>query len=236
MSLQQVKVLGGSHIVAVGIDPTDNNYYALPVNHTTGELISTSAPSTPTDILKQQDFVSWLALTKQVYTAGPSAAITGTVTGQTSFVATTPTFLLTIPAGITCIPLLMGLCQTGTVAGDNINILMGKDYQNRYSSGGTTLLAARDRDGLKNASCVLSSNPTATADTGDVPARMMAVQIAADISPAEGLINEVVWTPAGALDFLDGPAAWLIYTFAATTGPTWFYEFKWAELATSSLP
>lgn len=236
MALQEIKQLGGTHIVAVGVDPTTGGYYPLPVNAVSGQIAVSSTPSAVADVLKAQDFVSWLALTKKVYTASAASAVNGTVTGQTSFVATTPTFLLSVPLGITAIPLLAALAQSGTVAGADINILMAKDYENRFSSGGTALQAIRDRDGLANPSCTMRSGATATADAGVVPTRMWGLQLGPDVSPAEGVINEAVWTPAGALDFIDGPGSWLIYTYAGTTGPTWLYEFKWAEIATSELP
>lgn len=235
MPLEEVKELGGNHIIPVGIDPTTGKMYPMAIDPSTGSLISgpTSSSESLQSILKRQDFVSYLSSIGKTFSASAAAPNT-TITGQTSYVNTTPTFLLNVPSGITAIPLFMGLAQTGTVAGADINVLMGKDKINRYSSGGTEASYMVDRSSIVRApSCKLYTNPTAVAGAA---LRMLGQQIAADVSPAEGVINEVVWTPAGRLEFLDGPAAWLVFTFAGTTGPTWFWEFGWAELLTSDLP
>lgn len=234
MPLSEITQLGGTKILAVGVDPLTGKMYPLPVNPTSGEVIvGQVAAQSIQDILKQQDLISYLSLTGKTFTASPSTT-SATVTGQTSYVNTTPTFLLDVPAGITAIPLYMGLAQTGTVAGGDINILMGKDKIDRYNTGGTEASYMNDRSvSTRTPSCKLYTNPTAVAGNA---LRMMGQQIAADVSPAEGVINESVWTPAAKLDFLDGPAAWLVYTFAGTTGPTWFWQFGWAELLTSELP
>jgi hypothetical protein len=66
--------------------------------------------------------------------------------------------------------------------------------------------------------------------------QMWAPLVGQDVSPAEGVTNELVWTPpAGVPDFLIGPAAWLINTNAATTGPTWNFAFKIAAFLTTEL-
>lgn len=209
------------------------NYHETLVGSDGSPLSAASSNLTMVERLRSQDFLSYLALQGKTFTLGPSSAINATVTGQTSFVATTPTFLLNVPTGKTVIPLFMGLCQAGTVAGGDITVLMGKDKISRYSSGGTELSALPDRGsiGTQPTSKLYSG---ATATTG-VATRMMGLLLGPDVSPAEGVINEIVWTPAATLDFLDGPAAWMIYTYAGTTGPTWFYEFKFAEVDTSDL-
>lgn len=209
------------------------NYHEMLVDSSGKPLSPTTTNLTVLERLRDQDFLSYLAAQGKTFTAGPATAVNNTETGQTSFASTTPTFLLDVPSGITAIPLFMGLCQTGTVAGGDIDVIMGKDKIKRYSSGGTASGVVCDRSGANvNPSCTLYRSPTAIAG---VAIRMMGLTLAADVSPAEGVINEIVWTPAGALDFLDGPATWAVWTYAGTTGPTWFYEFKWAEVATSDL-
>lgn len=208
------------------------NYHEMLVGTDGQPLSAGSASLTVVERLRSQDFLSYLALQGKTFTLGPST-LQGTVTGQTSFVSTTPTFLLDVPTGKTVIPLFMGLAQAGTVAGGDITVLMGKDKIDRYDSGGTELNALPDRSSA-------GTQPTSKLYTGataiaGVATRMMGLVLGPDVSPAEGVINEIVWTPAATLDFLDGPAAWLIYTYATGTGPTWLYEFKFAEVDTSDL-
>ena len=155
------------------------------------------------------------------------------VTGQTSFANTTPTFLVDVPAGTTMIPLMMSLSQTGTVAGALIDVVMEFDDTTRRASGGTaeTIFCARPR-AAQQQKCVMYSGATASAGYG---VRVAGWQVGADVDTAEGAIHELLWTPTGSLDFLDGPASWLIYTYAATTGPTWFWTLKFAEIPTIEL-
>ena len=188
--------------------------------------------------LKGGDIASLLALDGLVFRAA-DADQNDVVTGQTSFVATTPTFLLDIPAGTTVIPLGVNLNQTGTVAGAAIDIIMEFDDADRYASGGTaeTILPARTLgpNGAPTAAtslCTFYTGATAEAGYG---IRVDGVTVGQDVSSAEGVINEYVWTPSGGYDFLVGPASWLVYTYAGTTGPTWFWTFKWGEILTVNL-
>lgn len=180
-------------------------------------------------LTKQADLLSFLASSGRVYYAS-DADQNDLVTGQTSFADTTPTFLLNVPTGTTAIPLMLRLSQTGSVAGGAIDVIMEFDNAGRYSSGGTseTVLGAKTTGALTNA-CTLYSGATAAAGYG---IRVMGMTVGQDVSPAEGSPNEIVWTPAAGLDFLVGPAAWAIYTYAGTTGPTWFWTIKWAEVPT----
>ena len=154
------------------------------------------------------------------------------VTGQTSFANTTPTFMVDVPKGLTLVPLMMSLSQTGTVAGALINVVMEFDDTLRYASGGTSETTFNARPG-KGASPVLCrSGATAAAGYG---IRVAGWQVGADVDTAEGAIHELLWTPTGSLDFLDGPASWLIYTYAGTTGPTWLWTIKYAVIPTIEL-
>lgn len=148
------------------------------------------------------------------------------VTGQTSFANTTPTFMLRVPAGTVCVPLLVALGQSGTVAGDAISVIIESDNADRYSSGGTaeTVYSARTGGTVSNA---VTAYSTATASAG-YGTRVMGVTVAQDVAPAEGISNEIIWTPSGP-DYLVGPASFLVYTFAASTAPTWFWTLKWLE-------
>src|SRR5690349_4912055 len=111
-----------------------------------------------------------LALDGRLFVAG-DADENDMVTGQTSFAATTPTFLLQVPSGTTCLPLSVDLSQSGTVAGGDITVVIEVDDIDRYSSGGTaeTIFSPTKTSGPTSApvartpACVLYSNPTAAA-------------------------------------------------------------------------
>ena len=189
-----------------------------------------------TTLLRGGDLASQLAIEGLAFRAS-DADQNDLVTGQTSFVATTPTFLLDIPEGTTVIPLGINLNQTGTVAGGAIDIIVEFDNADRYASGGTaeTILSSRTTgpSGTTNTSlCTLYSNPTAEAGYG---IRVDAVTVGMDVSSAEGVVNEYIWTPSGGYDFLVGPASLLVYTYAGTTGPTWFWTIKYGEILTVNL-
>ena len=62
------------------------------------------------------DLLTWLAADGRIFYAS-DADQNDMVTGQTSFAATTPTFLLSVASGTTVIPLMMKLAQSGSVAG-----------------------------------------------------------------------------------------------------------------------
>lgn len=151
-----------------------------------------------------------------------------TVTGQTSFVATTPTFLLDVPLGRTAIPLFVNMNQTGAVAGGTIHALFEVDNADRYASGGTEETAFPDpSDGRVTNLCKLYSGATANAGYG---ARIDGIQMAPDTTPAvtESPKPGPVWR-AEKLYRLVGPAAFLVFTWAGTTGPSWYWSIGWAE-------
>lgn len=178
------------------------------------------------------DLLAWLSAEGRIFYAS-DADQNDLVTGQTSFANTTPTFLLDVPSGTTAIPLGVRLFQTGSVAGGAVDVIMEIDDADRYNTGGTseTVLCSRTSGGQTNL-CALYSGATANAGYG---VRIFGATLGQDVSPAEGAVNEVVWAPSAGLDFLVGPAAFAIYTYAGTTGPTWFWTIKWAELPTAML-
>lgn len=163
------------------------------------------------------------------------------VTGQTSFAATTPTFLLANPSGSGryMIPLQVILSQTGSVAGGAVDVIVEIDDTNRWSSGGTqeaVLCARTDNplgatavDGTGANKCILYSGATASAGYG---IRLAGTTIGPDVSPAEGAIQQFIWTPQVGADILAPNSSLLVYTYAASTGPTWFWTVKWCEVPT----
>lgn len=179
------------------------------------------------------DPAAWLAAEGRVY-YGAGAALNTAVTGATSFATTTPTLLLDVPENTTAIPLMARLFQAGTVAGGAVTVLIEIDNADRYTSGGTaaTVLGARTTGAKTQASTLYSTAGSAITATDAVGVRLAGYLLGQDVSPAEGAVNEVIWTPTAGLDLLVGPAAFIVNTFAAVTGPTWFFSVKWAEIPT----
>lgn len=159
---------------------------------------------------------------------GSDAAQGDLVTGQTSFATTTPTWLLRVPSGTTAMPFLVSATQAGTVAGGVIDFIVEIDNADRFSSGGTTetVLNSKTAGRTFSNNCTLLSGATATDAYGD---RVFGIQVGQDVEPAEGAVQEILWTPTVGADYLVGPASLLVYTFAASTGPSWYWTIKWAE-------
>jgi hypothetical protein len=160
------------------------------------------------------------------------------VTGQTSFADTTPTFDLEVPSGTTAIPLLVRLGQVGTVAGGAITVNMALSVNLAcYASGGTSEAVYNARtDVTTGNACALWSTPTCTTARA-IKNLYSTPLIGPDVSPAEGVFAEVVWTPerAGHPLYIVGPGALAVFTWAGTTGPTWAWTFAWAEVPTTTL-
>ena len=185
--------------------------------------------------------VAVMTAQNRVFNVGP-ASISTTAAGTTTQANTTPTWLLDIPSGITCIPLLVSLAQTGTVAGGAITVIMEVDNADRYTSGGaamTVLNARTDGPALPSSggvAPVFYVRSAAIAATDAYGVQIWAPVVGPDVSSAEGAITELVWTPPmGAPEYLVGPAALLINTNAGTTAPTWNYAFKIAAFLTTEL-
>ena len=152
------------------------------------------------------------------------------VVGQTSFANTTPTFLLNVPTGTTCQPLYVKLSQVDPVAGAAIDIIFEIDNIAAYASGGVAELAFSTRAvAADTASCTLYTNATATAGYGIAVDHIM--QITQDVVMAIGDSypqHEIDWTPPVPMPLV-GPASFKVFTYAATTGPSWNWSIGWAE-------
>lgn len=148
------------------------------------------------------------------------------VTGQTSFDATTPTFLFyqTGAASRLCLS-SMQLSQSGTVAGGDIFITLAVDNTNRYASLGT-LVTPQNMNAADTtaANVTFRYNPTATAAGSGT--RYLGTWVA---NADTGIITT--------LDFQDAvqigvTGSILVYTWAATTAPSWKFVFELAEFTT----
>lgn len=186
-------------------------------------------------LYQAQNPMSVLAVEGRVFDFNTSA-INTTVTGTTTLANTSPTWLLDIPDGVTAIPLLASLQQAGTVAGAAVTVIMEKDNADRYTSGGTAMTVYNDMaKSVPTGVAMYSRIGSAIVATDAYGIQMWAPLVGQDVSPAEGVTNELVWTPPGALDFIKGPGAWIINTNAGTTGPTWYGYFKVALVQTTEL-
>ena len=155
------------------------------------------------------------------------------ITGQTSFVATTPTFLVSQSAGAKRVVLSsLNLSLVGTPPGGAVNVLVALDRTNRYSAGGSSvtpqnLLADPDDAADANAAgFAFRTNPTATA-----------AGVGANLPRYcwHWLIPRLVANPTPfSVGFEDGAVigktgSILIYTWAATTAPSWLFSFEFIE-------
>lgn len=157
------------------------------------------------------------------------------VTGQNSYVATTPTFLLDVKAGTIAIPLWVHMSQAGTVAGDPIAVYMSFDRAARYSSGGTSEAITSMHTGrLQSQTSLLYSGATAAAAT---EARLLKSQLLDQDVTDPNTTESIHWEAFRNFipPFLQGPAALLVFSYAATTGPTWEWSIGWAEIPTANL-
>lgn len=201
-----------------------------------------------TIFLNYQDPFGYLAAEGYMYRFS-GAALNTTATGATSFATTTPTFCLVVDAGtqFAVIPAEARLFQAGTVAGGAITYLMEMDNADRYTSGGTALLAQNVKTTgptlasrvTAGAVAMYDTNSTAIVATDAVGIRMDGALLGQDVSPAEGAVQSIIWTPQAGIDILAPTASlgasWLINTSAAVTGPTWLYSFKAAVVPLSWL-
>lgn len=137
-----------------------------------------------------------------------------TITGQTSFVATTPTFLINQASAAHRVVLSnFALCQIGTPAGGTIHIAVAIDSADRYSSGGTAITPqATAMPSAVSAGFGFRFNPTASA-----PSSVRYLYEWTQPAWAGSIFNP---------DLHDGlligfTGSILVYTWAAATAPTW---------------
>ena len=157
------------------------------------------------------------------------------VTGETSYVATTPTFLLRVPAGVCVMPMWVNMQQTGSVAGGAISVYLSYDRVDRYSSGGTSQAVTPMHTGRPvAASSTLYSGATAAAAT---EARLLLSQVFDEDVGTDTNVTESLFAVAYKdffPPFLKGPAAFMVFSYAASTGPTWEWSIGWLEIPDAS--
>lgn len=193
---------------------------------------------TPNGAAFTSDYLHMLAREGRIFGAGDSTLV-ATITGRTSIATTTPDLLLTVPDATIAIPLYLQLTQTGTVAGGEITIHLEYDNADRYSSGGTTetVLSTRTDNPVSNACTLRSSSGTAITATDAYGMGLWHGEFIQDVDPAvadDFKWHNWDWSPPVPV-YLVGPASFLVYTAAATTGPTFYWNFFWAEIPESEL-
>lgn len=174
----------------------------------------------------------------RMYQVSNAAKSTALAAGGNSYSDTAPAFSCDIATGTTMIPRRIMLNQGGTLAGGVITVLITWDDKTtaRYSSGGAALTSRSMRRDAPN-----SSNITwyANATLGALNSH--------NLIYAAILKNDVMTAPSAFGQSIDlnesnevfpalvGPAQLVIYTFAATVQPSWFYKFVWAEYSPSQV-
>jgi hypothetical protein len=158
-----------------------------------------------------------------------AARETALAVGGTSFSDTAPAFILDVPSGTGVVPLEIDLRQGGTVAGGMVTVLVTLSDKVRRASGGTAHTPQSMRfDELNTAGCSFYTGPTANANADDIS--LFSGLFAQDLDGAVG-VSQVHWSARDSYaPYLVGPASLVVYTFAGSTQPSWFFTFKWAEV------
>lgn len=174
---------------------------------------------------------------ERVYIASNATRQTALATGGTSFSDTAPAFILDVAAGTTMVPIRFTLRQGGTVAGAQINAFITADVIARYSSGGTAITARNMKMGptatARRASAVTVYGTSPTAAAVNTAITLWAGLLAQDVSTLTNAEanRQIKWPEVGeVVPHLVGPASIVIYSWAGTTQPSWFFTFQWVEL------
>lgn len=136
-----------------------------------------------------------------------------TITGQTSFATTTPTFLIRQSNAAHRVVLSnFALCQIGTPAGGTIHVAVAIDASDRYSSGGTAITPqATAMPSALTPGFSFYYNPTCSAGSPRYLYEWTQPAWAGSIFNPD-LHDGVLIGFTGSI---------LVYTWAATTAPTW---------------
>ena len=169
--------------------------------------------------------------------ANETAAATGTASA--TYADTDPAFLLDVPEGTTAIPLEIILNQGGTVAGGVICILIALEDKVRYVSGGVRQTPQNMRyDEPGSSGCnfyVGTTDIVSSAATDDII--LYGTFLDQDVSTAPGATaTKLHWSARQFIaPVLVGPASLVTYAYSATTQPSFWYTYVWAEFRTSEV-
>ena len=178
----------------------------------------------------------------RVYQDSPSTVATGLTVATTSYAATTPVWMMDVPAGTTVIPISMHARQVGTVAGGVIKVILSADRIARYSSGGTAKTpinvkigpaASGPVTGARASTCSVYTGATAAAVNTHIELFSTFLTMDVGASTLPGSLQTIFQWPQNPLEPLPqlvGPSSLLWHTFAGTTNATWSYRFVWLEV------
>ena len=178
----------------------------------------------------------------RLYQDSPSTVATGLTVAVTTYVATTPVWMMDVATGTTVVPISLEARQVGTVAGGVIKCILSADRIARYSSGGTAKTPINLKiGGAQGPTAVGPRASTSVVYTGATAAavnthiELFSTFLTQDVGAGTlpGSMQTIFAWPRDPLEpppMLVGPASLLFHTFAATTNATWAYRFVWAEL------
>ena len=158
-----------------------------------------------------------------------AARETALAVGGTSFSDTAPAFILDVPSGTGVVPLEIDLRQGGTVAGGVITVLATLSDKVRRASSGTSHTPQNMRfDEPQTSGCSFYTGPTAATNDDDISLFSGLYEHNLDGALTT---SHVLWSARHSYaPYLVGPASLVVYTFAGSTQPSWFFTFKWAEV------
>ena len=115
------------------------------------------------------------------------------------------------------------------MAGGMITVLATLSDKVRRSSSGTSHTPQSMRfDEPQTSGCSFYTGATAATNDDDIS--LFSGLFAQDLDGAVG-VSQVHWSARDSYaPYLVGPASLVVYTFAGTTQPSWFFTFKWAEV------
>lgn len=158
------------------------------------------------------------------------------VTGQTSFNATTPTFIIYgANENYRGVVKRIRLCQSGTVAGATIFIAIAIDTTDRFSAGGTAV-TPQNYNANSTRTSVYDAKFNVTASAAGSGTRYLEPITASaslgnmiEIDFTEGYHEDgLIFTAAGST-LGKHTGSLLVYTWAATTGPSWKFKLELVE-------
>lgn len=160
-------------------------------------------------------------------------------TASATFSDTDPALLVDVPNGTTMVPLEIILNTAGTVGGGVIRVLITVDNKVRYTSGGVAIPKQNMRfDEPRSSACPAYEGTTdiVAAGAGD-NITLHGAYIEDDVATTPyGTSTRMHWFARESIaPVLVGPASLVIYAYAGSTQPSFFFVIKYAEFATTEV-
>ncbi len=192
-------------------------------------MAKSSTDSTPLPLIRDFGNIAALAWEGKVFNTENPTLATG-VTGQTSLALTLATIQLRNLGSKAMVPLWLKFAQAGSVAGGRIEVVVYALDNDQFTSG--TALEVNCTNRQKASPSQVSAWHTAT-----IPA--LTADNAVELYSTDIFMTVLLNNADNNLDLVGGrPGCWVInpggglviYTNAASTGPTWHFDLGWAEL------